>query len=803
MGYAASQDIFTNRFGGAVDDLIQARVTEDCLITASDRQMFLKRLDRFFSRCKEKGIVLNTKKFQKGPEVIFGGFKLNSEGYSLDPSLHDAIRKFPPPTNITQLRSFMGLINQTATFNKKISTLAKPIADLLKKNSEYVWTADHQEAFEKAREELSNTSQLTYFDHRRPTRLYTDASRLNGLGFVVKQLQEDQHWKIVQAGSRFLTSAETRYAMVELELLGIAWAMQKARPFLEGIHFEVLTDHKPLIPILNDYSLADIENKRLQRLKMKMDGFTFEAFHVPGKENIEADALSRAPVNQPTEEDEIDEEEGSTSRTSLEKLNSIEVEPDCWIFNTEMAEFECCMIDKLTEDIREASEEDEDYRIVRGWVCEKYPPPAETVSKRVSSYYKEVERFSIDKDGLLCYEDRLVIPRKLRSRYIDHLVHLHASPTKMLARARRSVWWPGMSKDIQARWRQCRTCVERSPSNKPLPTRPRPIVEYPFQVVHMDLGAYAGDQWLIIVDQFSGFPIVKNLANNATTKTVTKYLRIMFQDFGLPQQIFSDGGPQFTSDEFSTFCKEWQIENVTSSPHYPQSNGIAENGVKAMKKLIHCCYDPNKKNVDADQWLKAIMIYKNTPRGPSGLAPSEILFGKLLRDGLPECLKSYIPKHQAAIQRRRDEVDRYLGQMYEFRKSTKKAKMSTGDRVFIQDPQSKEWKHTGTIEKKGQNEREFFIRTDRGGLWRRNVKFLKLQDPTRRNQGTPPKQENNWNKTSRTSEETSRSREESSEPVSKPKPKGRPKGSKNRSVRFEEPARRSSRERHQTQRYGY
>ena len=116
MGYAASQDIFTDRFGGAMDDAVQARVTEDCLITATDRQMFLKRLDRFFSRCKENGIILNTKKFQIESEVIFGGFKLNSEGYSLDPSLHDSIRKFPPPTNLTELRSFMGLINQTTTF---------------------------------------------------------------------------------------------------------------------------------------------------------------------------------------------------------------------------------------------------------------------------------------------------------------------------------------------------------------------------------------------------------------------------------------------------------------------------------------------------------------------------------------------------------------------------------------------------------------------------------------------------------------------------------------------------------------
>ena len=129
----------------------------------------------------------------------------------------------------------------------------------------------HSEAFKKMREELSKPSTQAYYDHRKPTRLYTDASRLHGLGFVLKQKQSDGNWRIVQAGSRYLSGAEERYAMVELELLAIAWACQKTASFIEGINFMIVTDHKPLIPILGDYSLAGIENKRLQRLQMKVD----------------------------------------------------------------------------------------------------------------------------------------------------------------------------------------------------------------------------------------------------------------------------------------------------------------------------------------------------------------------------------------------------------------------------------------------------------------------------------------------------------------------------------------------------
>jgi len=178
---------------------------------------------------------------------------------------------------------------------------------LLKKGSAFIWTDELQLAFEKAREQLATPKTLTFFDHRRPTRLYTDASRLHGLGFVLKQDIGNNNWRVVQAGSRFLSSAETRYAMIELELLAFAWAAKKAAAFLEGISFELITDHKPLKPILEDYALSDIDNKRLQRLKMKVDHLQFTVRWIPGKENVEADALSRAPIHQATPDDEIDE----------------------------------------------------------------------------------------------------------------------------------------------------------------------------------------------------------------------------------------------------------------------------------------------------------------------------------------------------------------------------------------------------------------------------------------------------------------------------------------------------------------
>ena len=103
----------------------------------------------------------------------------------------------------------------------------------------------------------------------------------------------------VHCGSRFLSDAETRYAIIELELLAVIWAVRKCKLFLSGMHFTVYTDHRPLIPIVNSYTLDQIENPRLQRLVLKLRQYQLHAVWQKGADNMFADALSRHPVANP------------------------------------------------------------------------------------------------------------------------------------------------------------------------------------------------------------------------------------------------------------------------------------------------------------------------------------------------------------------------------------------------------------------------------------------------------------------------------------------------------------------------
>lgn len=139
---------------------------------------------------------------------------MSGDGYQIDQSITDAISKFPKPNNRTDLRSFVGLVNQLSASTDSVATLQAPLRPLLSTKNDFVWSAEHDQAFSAAKESLTVASTLSFFDASKPTRVCTDASQ-QGLGFVLQQRTGNDTWTLVQAGSRFLTDTESRYAIIE------------------------------------------------------------------------------------------------------------------------------------------------------------------------------------------------------------------------------------------------------------------------------------------------------------------------------------------------------------------------------------------------------------------------------------------------------------------------------------------------------------------------------------------------------------------------------------------------------------
>ena len=231
MGFAATGDAFCPRGDMALQGVKNCvKVNDDILLHDEDYFTHLQGIHEVLTRCRKFGLTLNKDKFVvAAASVNFCGFSLSKDGISADTGKVSAIKDFPTPANLTDLRSFMGLVNQLVDFTPDIAIAAQPLRPLMSPKRTFVWTPDHDEAFQRVKLALTSPPVLAFFDPNLPVVLQTDASRLFGIGYALLQDHGGGRLRLVQCGSRFLADAETCYATIELEMLAVLWAMSKCR----------------------------------------------------------------------------------------------------------------------------------------------------------------------------------------------------------------------------------------------------------------------------------------------------------------------------------------------------------------------------------------------------------------------------------------------------------------------------------------------------------------------------------------------------------------------------------------------
>jgi len=557
------------------------------------------------------------------------------------------------------------------------------------------------------------------------TYLYTDASTL-GIGFILmqKQQENDGEWKIVQAGSRFLTDTESRYAVIELECLAIAWAVKKSHTFLSGRdHFTVITDHNPLVPILNSHRLDEIENPRLQRLRTRLMAYNFTALWVKGAKNHAADALSRHPCYQPNVGDDLAEYDLQGEAPALSQIRSSS--DDHW-------EFENLHLQEL----RRHADQDTEYQCLKKIVQTGFPNKRNLLPTSMTKFWAIKDHLSID-DNLMVYGCRLFIPKSLRATMLSRLHEAHQGIARSQARARLTIYWPNIDQDIKNFVNGCRHCQDRLPSNAKEPLIVKPTPDRPFQQLAVDFATYGGQQFLIVVDCKTDWPDIIEMRNNTTAHKLINVLRDQFCRTAIPDILWSDEGPQFTSAKLASFLKDWGVSHMTSSPRYPQSNGKAEATVKSMKNLISAAYARN--SVNWDKLSRSLLLYRNTPSRKDGLSPAQKLLGQPVQDHLPAHRRSFAPEWQQSSTDTDQKADntQQMEQMYYDQHAKELTKLHIGNRVAVQNPISKMWDIYGTVVALGPH-RRYFVKTHSGRVLVRNRRFLRKRNPVSVPGGTQP-----------------------------------------------------------------
>lgn len=611
------------------------------------------------------------------------GHIIDVEGVKPDPQKIKAVAEMPPPKSVTEVRSFLGMVNYLGRFVPNLSTKAKSLSDLLCKKNEFVWGPSQQRAFVEIKFALTSSPLLALYNSNFETFILSDASSF-GLGAVLLQKQEDGELKPVAYASRTLTSAEIRYAQIEKEALGIAWACERFRDFIMGKTFEIETDHKPLLQVLQTKSLDD-HSCRLQRLRIRLMRYSYSMKFVPGKLLATADILSRQPL---MEAEGID-------------------------FKNEISAFVCHVLsylpvsDEGLSEIVNFQQEDAMLRRVHKYCISEWP---EKCNDLLKPYWNVRDSLSIQ-NGILMMDNRLVIPPKLRNDILGRIHDGHLGIVKCRARARESCWWPGISMDIAEVVNRCHVCVKQRIERKE-PLMPTDFPTRPWQHLAMNLFKLKGKWFMVVVDFYSRYPEVGTL-KNLSTKEVIYFLKQIFSRHGIPEQVRSDNGTQFhpvKTSEFQKFAREYGFIHTTTSPHFPQSNGFAENAVKIVKRLL-------SKNADP---FKTLLIYRSTSLA-NAYSLAELLMGRRIRTTLPVPSSSLIPiavdrsdleeKEGKRINRQKRNFNNHHGVI-------EKLEFKPGEIVWVKDRRS--W---GKILGKADTPRSFRVNTP-AGEFRRNSSAL-------------------------------------------------------------------------------
>ncbi|UYV65997.1 K02A2.6-like [Cordylochernes scorpioides] len=653
---------------------------DDILIFASDSKTHDRILRLVLRKLKEAKVTLNKAKCVFGvPRINFLGHILDEDGIRPDPAKIEAVAKMPAPTDVHGVRRFIGMVNHLGRFVENLSEIVAPLNQLLVKGQDFVWDCNQERAFRKLKELFTTQPILAAYDVRKPTMVSSDASSY-GLGAVLKQEGNNGIWRPVAYSSRTMTPTEKRYAQIEKEALAITWACERFQDFLLGKRFRIETDHKPLIPLFSTKELSS-QTPRLQRFRMRMMRFGFEIVHIPGKELLDADALSRQPL--------LTTEGGENERQTSAHINAV---------LSSIADK-----DEMLTKIFEAQQEDTTLKAVVNYLEQGWPDKKK-MSQALLSYWHVKDELGVQ-NGLLMRGCRLVIPASMKLEILDKLHAGHFGITKTRLRARETIWWPGISEEIAETVRKCSVCIQEAVS-KHEPLIPTNFPTRPWQKIGMDLFKFENKWYLVVIDYYSRFPEVVQL-DRLTANVVVRSCKSIFARHGIPETVVSDNGTQFgAAREFANFARQYGFTHVTSSPRFPQSNGMAEAGVKIAKMIF-------KKNQDPSLGL---LEYRSTPL-ENGYRPAELLMGCKLRTTLPIAPENLNPRLVDSQTLKRKEGRRRMDMKSRYDRrcgATDMEELSEGDTVWITDMRT--W---GIVKKKASTPRSYMVDTPVGTL-RRN-----------------------------------------------------------------------------------
>uniref|UniRef100_A0A0A9Z8Q1 RNA-directed DNA polymerase n=2 Tax=Lygus hesperus TaxID=30085 RepID=A0A0A9Z8Q1_LYGHE len=584
---------------------------DDILLCTSDFSQHLKLLEEIFRRLKASGLRVNPEKCQFGcNEVRYLGYRVNVDGISVDPEKSEAVTNYPTPTNLTELRRFLGMAGWYRRFIPNFSSIVAPLTLLLSKKKTWFWSEAQIEAFESLKSALTSTPILARPNFDLPFTLQTDASQ-HGIGSALVQFQDGQE-RVITYSSRTLTAAERNYSVTEKECLAVIYGIEKNRQYLEGSEFTVITDHSCLKWLLE---LKDPIG-RLARWTLRLQPYKYKVEYRKGKLNSVADALSRIPA-----------QANITSVTSRSEISSSNI-PVPAVSNTTDEWYERKMYKVKTNPDNH--------------------PEWKIDGDHLYYYRKSFLKGELEEPS----EDwKLVVPWKLRSQVLtechDEPQSGHLGIAKTHWRVGRLYYWPGMYQDIVRFVRRCDVCQRVKPSN----TTPRGFMfprylTTPWHTVSADImGPFprssTGNKYLLVFeDIFTKWVELVPIRNTSSAVILNKFRSVILNRFGTPSILITDNASNFVSSSVQSLAKSCNIEHRKTPLYHCQANPT-ERANRNIRQLIRSYIDQSKHTqwdayIGEFQFALNSVVHHSTKYSPAFLNfGRELIPYHSLRSSLP------------------------------------------------------------------------------------------------------------------------------------------------------------------------
>lgn len=579
-----------------------------------------KAIEQVFSRLHSVGLRVSEEKCQFFmSSLTFLGVVVSRDGLSPDPAKLSGISKIGSPSSKKDLRSFLGLC---LWFSEHVCNLAQwtgPLSDLLADDIEWRWTFAEQRLFETVKQVVVNRAlTLSFPDFKHQFVLQTDGSS-RGIGAMLYQ-QVHGKTKVISCISRKLKPAERNYSAAELEVLAVVWSLEKFREYLFRRPFLLRTDHKALTSV---EALAK-DHGRLARWKCLLRMYDYIPEHVPGRENLVADALSRLET--------ADDNAGSTPTDPFSSL-LVGVSQTDW-----------AQAQRLDEDcvkLRSKLSSFPSFEVVNGLLAKRQ-------FNRRSSW------------------SALVVPVSLRRQVLsechEHPAAAHQGVEKTYLRVHQSYFWNGMYQDVKTFVQSCDTCQRSKRFTSPAVPLGEVQADFPLQKVAMDIIELPESEnkysyVLVVADLFTRYVSCTPLHRMTTDETIQAFMSSWVSNYGVPHQLLTDQGSNFSSKLAQDVFRFLQIKKLWTTAYHPQTDGCVERFNRSLIKMLRAFSLEHQDSWDLQLPL-VTHAYNTAIHSVTGYSPYFLMFGRepptsvdsLVKPPSLSSLPDYVKQQQHALQ---------------------------------------------------------------------------------------------------------------------------------------------------------